>query len=140
MCGETCQTCNRDRTICATNVGYGYEFEENGFNDISFSTFRYNSDTDNSINVTTIFNVDYSTGGTCSVSVNGERCRSCGWASCTNGFAGFKVLCDNIEGVGNYQPCSMAYEDVSVPLNIFAFQDPFFRDGCEPILWTPSTY
>ena len=138
VCNETCQTCNRDGTICATNFGYGYDFDEEGLFDTSFSTFRYDTNTENTPVDTVKIEVQFSS--LCEVIVDGELCRSCGYVSCVNGFEGFRITCDNIEGVGNFNPCGMDYEDVSIPLNIFAFQDPFVRDGCEPLLWPPSLF
>ena len=37
----------------------------------------------------------------CQVAVNGEECRSCNKVQCDDGFSGYRVLCDNLEGVGN---------------------------------------
>ena len=139
VCNETCQACNRDGTTCATNVGYGYEFDEDGIFNTSFSTFRYDTSTDYTPVDTVNIEVQSFT-SFCKVFVNGELCRSCDYVSCVNGFEGYYITCDNIEGVGNFNPCGMDYEDVSIPLNIFAFQDPFVRDGCEPLLWPPSLF
>ena len=84
---------------------------------------------------------------TCQVTINGEECTSCKREFCHHtGIQGVKVICDNLDGVGNYDPCSGSYKDHNSPLTVFTLQDANLRSAsvCSPVfpffsgLWSPA--
>ena len=135
----TCLSCTRDQSTCAANVDYGMTFSEthkgwwNGWN----HTFQY---------VGTQFNETIvrfeAIGYKCFVYINHDgngqeqQCRSCLRRWCDDGFWGFEVLCDNVDGVGNLNLCDGSSDDDGL-LTIFALQDPLLLDGCLPNLEIP---
>ena len=138
-CTETCQSCNEDKSICGFNTGFGFTVDDAGISNSTWSTIRYVAGGE--LNSTTVlFESSSSDEKDCTVSINGEQCHECTRVTCkNNGVTGVSVLCDNIDGVGSYSPCS-DYDDGSGVLNIFAYQDPTLRSGCDPIFIEMATF
>ena len=147
---DSCFICNKDSSICADNAYYGSGYNYGG--DIpkkwgagnwlaGQSTFQYIVGRNE-----TVF---YQATGqlTCQVTINGEECTSCKREFCHHtGIQGVKVICDNLDGVGNYDPCSGSYKDHNSPLTVFTLQDANLRSAsvCSPVfpffsgLWSPA--
>ena len=136
VCTETCESCNRDGTVCAVNAGFSQVVDSDG--DVVYQnvTFEYSRGPIEDTLVVENFIEGFSA-EECRVSINGEYCRTCTWQICpNNGFLSYGVRCDNLNGIGNYNPCDAGNVDVATagPLAVFAFQDPFLLEGCSPLL------
>ena len=136
VCTETCESCNKDGTVCAVNAGFSQVVDSDG--DVIYQnvTFEYSRGPIEDTLVVENFIEGFSD-EECRVSINGEYCRTCTWQICpNNGFLSYGVRCDNLNGIGNYNPCDAGNVDVATagPLAVFAFQDPFLLEGCSPLL------
>ena len=124
----TCESCNLDESVCAINKDYGYNLNGTTGEIVSFqNTMEYVTGFDG----TTITYEDLASDG-CSVSVNGEECRSCGSIICGDGSEGFMIFCDNLENGFNFLACE---EFITVDyLEVFYFHDGSALSGCPPLL------
>ena len=113
------------------------QFDEFGFWHLFRSRFQYVV----GLNDTVIFETQYYPNGDlfCSVTVNDKECNSCGRKICPDGFFGYDVLCDNIEGAGYVSVCDETQDNDDGVLAVFAFQDPLLHNGCSPRLY-PQAY
>ena len=139
----TCMSCNKDETICAHNVEYGWEHHEARL-DIWTSTYQYvdvegsgvvdgESSSLQYLNDTVQFKywTDEQYILHCEVSVNGEQCRGCARVVCSDRHRTYSVNCDNVEGVGNMNACQS--DQVTGLLQVIAWADPVYsKDNCRP--------
>ena len=143
-CRDTsCQSCNRDGTVCSINERYNTRFDADG-NLVYYNvTFQYVKGRNDTV-VFEVTPVDWQ----CNVTVNDEQCNSCRLEGCGNrflGFQGYSVSCDNVinestgfhggNAGGSFSLCGEERDDYDSPLTMFAVQDPVFRDGCPPRIW-----
>ena len=127
-CSETCQSCSSDGSICATNVDYGYGIDVLGNARYAFSTFRYVRGLDALVG----FESRRQSVDGCTVWVNGEQCRHCSTHRCLDGWQGYSVQCDNLDGVGSFNHCGGS--SVDGPLAVFGMQDSRHLRGCQPFM------
>ena len=130
MCSESCQSCTRDGKVCAVNVDYGYTYDWRSNINGTHSTFQYVK----GLNDTVVFQntFDEEAVRECTVTINGKQCRHCAGMRCLDSWEGYRVWCDNIEGVGNFNHCTGGSESVG-PLAIFQMQEDG-TTGCSPFL------
>ena len=127
---SNCQSCNRDGTVCSINDKFHAEFDESGVWDYYNVTFRYVVGRNDTVTFESIRSDDWTS--KCKVTVNGELCGYCGKSIvCPDGTDYYEVNCDNL-GIGSVSMCSGGQLDTSGPLAVFAFQDPTYREGCQP--------
>ena len=139
--GRTCLVCNKDNTICGNTTYFGNQLRYDRFSSSSYwvggkSIFQYTIGRNETVEYEEL--LGGRTGGiVCEVKINGEACASCNPVTCrgTNRLPGILVRCNNIEGAGDYDPCSGNYEDFNSPLAVFSFEDPSYRSNlnCPPI-------
>lgn len=130
-CDESCETCNKEGTICASS-SYEQAFDDAGEWLGINTTYKYTRGLNDTVvlGVSPIVDVDAAS-VQCWASVNGNMCRSCTYRQCpSDGFLSIQVNCINLEGVGESGAC--ASSDVSGPLSVVTLQDPFLREGCAP--------
>ena len=130
-CFDTqCLICNKEETICAQSIDYGLILSDNAYYDGVHNKFQYVVGR----NDTVTFKSDYSNpvDAKCSVSVNNQDCSFCQLLRCGDGFMGYEIRCENIEGAGNFNSCD-DHHDVG-PLSVFAAHDPLLGNGCSPFL------
>ena len=137
-CTDTaCPSCNLDGTVCALNTEYGYIFDDEGDRIAWKNTFDYVTP---DLQGTSLFFEKFTYGEDsllgCRVSVNGEECRACSLQACADDFIGYRVECDNVEGVGNVDFCDDNYEDGA--LTALGLLDPLVLSGCSPHLLFPT--
>ena len=136
-CTETCKSCNSNGTVCAVAAEFERTYQDSGFHLSDIIKYRYEGGSDDIVTFQNVqdSNVENLPLWECSVFVNNTKCRECNRVTCRDGFSAYTVLCDNLEGVGNYYPCD--YEnDTEGPLAVFALQNPRLLDesGCPPML------
>lgn len=130
-CNESCETCSKDGTICASS-SYEQAFDVTGEWLGINTTYQYTRGVNGTLvlGVSWIEDVD-GAAIQCWASVNGNMCRSCTYRQCpSDGFLSIQVNCGNVEGAGDSGAC--ATSDVSGPLSVVTMQDPFLREGCAP--------
>ena len=134
-CTEGCMACDHNRSICVQRRNFTEVYDSVGAKMYTESTFRYAEGRNDEVLVHYNWNADASD-NVCRVFLNGgQECESCTIVRCMNNFQAVSVICDNVDGVGNYNPCNEFDADGTVdngPLSLFALQDPFLRDGCAP--------
>ena len=136
-CSETCQSCNINGTVCAVVDEFKRTYDNEGLRNSELVTYRYQA-TGSRDEVTFhnewILNDEDIPFWHCTVSVNGNKCLQCNKVTCRDGFSAYSVLCDNVDGVGNYYPCG-ENADEDGPLAVFALQDPLLLEssGCLPM-------
>ena len=133
-CVDTeCISCNRDRSVCAKNIGFTRDnFNETLVTKASTVTFQYVV----GLNNETVSLRQWKRGlddqvENCEVTVNDQKCNGCSWRACPSGFRGFEVNCENIPGVGRSDVCDQDPQDKGL-LTVFALQDPALLNGCPP--------
>ena len=146
-CVDDCEICDHNRTLCAINTGYGFQFEEEtGFKNYFTSTYQYTKGR----NETVTF--EYFDGGfdtsewSCHIRINGKLCNSCTHVNCEGNFPAYDVRCENVLGddvddiLSSVSSCELHDEpNIDGPLAIFVFQQPNWRVGCAPrFYWRQS--
>ena len=130
-CSEECESCTLDGTVCAITEEYHIEYDDNGEQSFYRAVFQYVK----GISDTVTF--ELRNDGECLVIVNGEECDACEGFWCGDGFASFRVGCNNL-GYGDVSLCDGKGGNVDGPLAVFAFQDPAYVSGCAPRIPVPS--
>ena len=144
-CTDTsCLTCNRAGTICFRNTEYGFQYntfagrgEPSGWYGIfeyvepppSIGSSARPSAADRGV-VGTVVRFEYaSLYEACEVTVNNERCRSCGLGLCRDGDITFIVDCTNIQqgtGLGSVNACD-ENNHVGGYMTVFEIADPLLQ-------------
>ena len=135
-CSDTaCPSCNLDGTICALSTDYGPTWDDHMVESGWHVTFQYVVGRNDTVSFHERKHTD-PFGDTCHVFVNGQECRSCEDVQCDDGYKGVRVMCDNLEGVGNLDICDDNFDDGV--LTALALQDPLLLGGggCAPRLDT----
>jgi hypothetical protein len=128
-CTDTCESCNLGGDVCAVSTDYGYVVNgTTGVVEEFHNTLEYVAGWEE--NTTIIFTS--SATATCTLHLNGEKCRSCSPSICTSGFRGYSLYCDNVEGGSNFYLCEEFIE--SGPLQILFTYDQSQLSGCPLLL------
>jgi hypothetical protein len=129
----TCPYCNNDYSVCG-EFTFGYIYSADGIEETYFDSIQYTLGLNDTMAV--IENVaDLSL----EIQVNGETCTSITVVPC-NVSEGIEILCDNVQGAGDYNSCNGATHGVFQVFNEFEFnlcraekmcnEDLDFLDNC----------
>lgn len=127
--GGTCTSCNELYTVCLESTDYGYRFDEFGGLLGFSSVIQYTAGRNETIDYSSDF-----LGVECTISIDGNECRSCIRAGiCSDGSTGHIIDCGNVEDYGVYEGCY--YEDYGhgVFEAVYMHDSKKYADTCRPV-------
>ena len=135
LCKDDCLSCNKDETICAENLSFGWKYSTTRPDFyVDNAKYRYVVGLNDTIDFRSRCASVYINGKACEHSDSGcyrQECLSNGFAT----YAPTAEFCQNIEGIRSFDVCDSTRNADEVDfgvMTLFHMQDPSTRSGCRP--------